>query len=134
MGILTEMGEHYFQEFPKIRRSLIMSKKIEITKTALDETYKKGCGDVKRVLKNLFPDYEFEKEIESNTIYKRDGEFYRLTCFQSGKTWSLICLDGSSLYGGSPSWNGINSQRDIKETIDVEGFILCPNATIVVKE
>lgn len=99
---------------------------INITKDALDKTYRDGCSDVKRVLKNLFPDYEFEKPIELKwgQIYKHTDGYFRLTHIQNG--WSLISLDDASWLTGL-------TIEEMTDSIKREGFTLCPNATIRVE-
>ena len=113
-----------------IYKEKTMSKKIEITKTALDETYKKGCSDAKRTLKNLFPDYEFEKEIELKA-----GQIWK-NRYEGIDTYLVIGADGELCLLNLETFVVQKySREDIEDDIkNDDDFTLCPNATIKVIE
>ena len=124
-------------KYYKTLKELNMSKKDEvtITKDALDKTYREGCSDVKKVLKNLFPDHEFEKPIElkDGQIWKKSTQYpheYIRICLvdNSDNSWVMDFLDIDG--GHSP----IKDTTDTIDWLKRNNYFLCPNAKIIVKE
>ena len=103
---------------------------LEITETAVDKTYRDGCDDVKRVLKNLFPDYEFEEktELRCGQIYKHNDAYVLLWRLNGeGTKWVSVYLNN---VGHTYPCTTEETLKAIQEY----DYTLCPNAKIIVKE
>lgn len=139
---IAELGELLATHAIKFYKEKNMSKKdtINITKDALNATYDKGCSDVKKVLRDLFPEHGFGKgiKLERGQIYKHSPQYLDEFCFAKDRRWLLVCNSGADEWNlfdlnSGGRWSRWMTEIDMGIKIK-QKFTLCPNAKIQVVE